>query len=321
MSMDIRGYLLKNGMTTANAGMCQWGFAHKEGHEYFIKEFLSPKYPLDEGKLGAELTKKMRSSADAFYEKKCVFYNALAKCRSGNNVVVLEFFRHGAKYYAVTDKVSGSMLSVAEVAALSDEKKYILTKAILYSVASLHTEGIVHSDLRPENILIKKTQNGCCTAKIIDFDAGFIETDAPDRIEGSQNYFSPEAVQKTNGDDVAVTTKADVWALGLLLHQYWCGKMPAFSEKYHYASEAVLNGDSLKMDGTIPLVMQTLIGEMLCGDYRSRPTAEEAWKFLCKQVPGEAEEADDGETIVDGRNRYPDRKPSADSLWAVPDLD
>ena len=87
MSVDINGYLLIDGLTTVNAGMCQWGFACKDGHEYFIKEFLSPKYPLDEGKLGPELTKKMRDSADAFFEKKREFYTRLSGCRTGNNMV------------------------------------------------------------------------------------------------------------------------------------------------------------------------------------------------------------------------------------------
>lgn len=284
MSVDINGYSLIDGLTTENAGMCQWGFARKDGHEYFIKEFLSPKYPLDEGKLGPELTKKMRAGADTFFEKKKNFYARLSACRTGNNVVVLDFFRCGAKYYAVTDKISGDMLSVSDVSKLPNDQKYTLIKSILYSMSKLHNEGIVHSDLRPENILIKVTHGGYCTAKIIDFDAGFLEIAIPDRIEGSQNYFSPEAVQRTNGERALVTTKADVWALGLLIHYYWTGKLPEFPDQYHYASEAVLNGDPLVISNTIPSDMRELITRMLEKLPSLRPTAEEAWKCLCKKT-------------------------------------
>lgn len=309
MSVDINGYLLIDGLTTINAGMCQWGFARKNGHEYFIKEFLSPKYPLDEGKLGPELTKKMRDSADSFFEKKREFYKRLAGCRTGNNMVILDFFRHGAKYYAVTDKVSGDMLTVADVAKLSDDQKYTLIKPILYSMAKLHSVGIVHSDLRPENILIKATASGYCTAKIIDFDAGFLENAPPDRIEGSQNYFSPEAVQKTNGDSVLVTTKADVWALGLLIHQYWCGSMPRFSENYHYASEAVLNGSPLLIDNSIPSDMKLLIGKMLARFPSDRPTTEEAWNYVCKNATPKSELS----------SKPAQKPPTIPSGWSIPD--
>lgn len=288
MALDINGYCLPDGFSTANAGMCQWGFAVRNGHSYFIKEFLSPKYPLDEGKLGPELTKEMRDNADAFFERKSAFYERLSRCRTGNNMIVLDFFRHGSKYYAVTDRVCGRQLSPEEVAVLSDDQKRTLLLALLYSMASLHRAGIVHSDLRPENILVTATRNGYCTAKIIDFDAGFLEDQMPEQIEGSQNYFSPEAVEHIHGEPVIVTTQADVWALGLLIHQYWCGSLPGFEEKYHYASEAVLDGSTLQLNPAIPRDILQLVEKMLCREPEDRPTAQEAWQaFREMGVPRE----------------------------------
>lgn len=287
MALDINGYVLPDGFTTANAGMCQWGFAEKNGHSYFIKEFLSPKYPLDEGKLGPELTRRMRDNADAFFEKKSAFYNRLGQCRTGNNMIILHFFRFGSKYYAVSDRVRGRQLSIEEIAVLPKDQKLTLLLAILYSMASLHRAGIVHSDLRPENILVTATRNGYCTAKLIDFDAGFLEGQMPDQIEGSQNYFSPEAVEHIHGEAVPVTTKSDVWALGLLIHQFWCGRLPDFDEKYHYASEAVLDGSSLTLDPSIPLDILLIVDKMLRRFPEERPTAQEVWQALRNLNSGE----------------------------------
>lgn len=309
MGRDINGYALIDGLTTENAGMCQWGFASKNGHEYFIKEFLSPKYPLSEEALGPELTKAMRNSADAFFEEKQNFYKKISECRTGNIMITLDFFRCGSKYYAVTDKVAGELLSVSDVARLPDDQKYTLTRSILYSISKLHDAGIVHSDLRPENLLVKRTQGEYCTAKIIDFDAGFLETDQPERIEGSQNYFSPEAVRKTRGSAAAITTKADIWALGLLIHQYWCGRMPSFSEKYHYASEAVLHDDSLQLDDSIPSDIRVLLNQMLMKNPEDRPTAKEAWSRICKKLG-----------VVMKRDSDPEQKSSSiQPGWSVPD--
>lgn len=289
-STMINGYSLLGPFTTANAGMCQWTFAQKDGHEYFIKEFLSPKYPTDDSILGPVLTAKMRASADHFFATKKQFYDLLMqKCRTGNNMVVLDFFRYESKYYVVTDKVTGRLLTVKEVSELPDAQKYVFLKSLLYTISKLHQYGIVHSDLRPENILVKETTDGYCTAKTIDFDSGFFESDIPEAIEGSQNYFSPEAVLRTGGEKVPVTTKSDIWALGLLIHQYWSGKLPRFSNQYHYASEAVLNGDTLSLDPSLPERLRILIGRMLNRFAADRPGADEALLYLSGSHRSEGE--------------------------------
>lgn len=298
MGLNINGYSMVYGFTNEDAGMCQWGFAQKNGHTYFIKEFLSPKYPVDETKLGPELTKAMREKADAYYKLKSAFYDTLRTCRTGNIVVVEDFFRCGAKYYAVTDKICGNILSIEEIAKLTEDKKRVLTQSILYSMTQLHNAGIVHSDLKPENILVKETESGYCTAKIIDFDAGFLEENVPKNIEGSQNYFSPEAIQKTNDIDVAVTTKADVFALGLLIHQYWTGKMPQFSKKYHYACEAVLDNSPVEAFASIPEDVRVTIVKMLSKSPENRPTCKEAWLYLGEKKATTAEESTPADNSV-----------------------
>ena len=283
---DIKAYHIPNGLSTENAGMCQWGFATKDGREFFIKEFLSPKYPVDDSVLGPELTKKMRGSAEAFYNSRQKLYEKLKSCRNGNIMVVLDFFRHETKYYAVADKVTGRLLSIDAISKLSPDAKKTLTRSLLYSMSLVHQTGIVHSDIRPENILVKQTQPGFCTAKIIDFDAGFLEEEQPNQISGSQPYFSPEAIRKTNGAEVVITTKSDVWAIGLLIHQYWCGKMPSFSKEYHYAGEAALNDSSLILDRSIPADIAKVIQGCLQKDPASRPDMKAAFEALADEIKG-----------------------------------
>ena len=147
MSTIINGYRLTKELSTENAGMCQWGFAEKNGHEYFIKQFLQPKYPEDPGRLSPALVQKMRQAATAHYVRRKQYYDRLRECRTGNNVVVEEYFRCGNFYYIVTDRVRGPYLSVEQIAALPEEKKRILLKAILYNVMQFHEKGIVHADL------------------------------------------------------------------------------------------------------------------------------------------------------------------------------
>ena len=239
MSTIINGYRLTRELSNENAGMCQWGFAVKDGHEYFIKQFLNPKYPDDTGRLPAAMVMRMRQAATSSFMKRKAFYDRLRECRTGNNVVVEDYFRFGNFYYAVTDLVHGPYLSVEEIAALPDEKKRVLIRAILFNVMQFHDKGIVHSDLKPDNIMVRRTAEGFCTAKIIDFDAGFFSYEPPEEITGDQVYFSPEALLHNMGKETAVTEKADIFALGLLFHQYWTGALPGFDRREHrYANEA-----------------------------------------------------------------------------------
>lgn len=314
MGESINGYIETKALSAADGGMCRWGFAEKDGREYFIKEFLAPKYPVDPIILGEEITQKMRQVADKFERDRRAYYDRLKTCRTGNNIIVLDFFRYKSKYYAVTDKVSGKQLSVGDVARLLEDQKYTLMKSLLYSIAKLHEAGIVHSDLKPENILIHETVGSYCTAKIIDFDSGYLETDPPENIIGSQNYFSPEAVLKTNGKTAVMTTRSDIFALGLLLHQYWCGEMPKFSEEYHYAAEAVLQDSQLLLDEKIPDALRDLIASMLQKYHGNRPTAQDVWKKLCRIESVPAGPADRPSTVV---SHEPPPKTANKNPWTV----
>ena len=282
MSTIINGYRLTRELSNENAGMCQWGFAVKDGHEYFIKQFLNPKYPDDTGRLPAAMVMRMRQAAPSSFMKRKAFYDRLRECRTGNNVVVEDYFRFGNFYYAVTDLVHGPYLSVEEIAALPDEKKRVLIRAILFNVMQFHDKGIVHSDLKPDNIMVRRTAEGFCTAKIIDFDAGFFSYEPPEEITGDQVYFSPEALLHNMGKETAVTEKADIFALGLLFHQYWTGALPGFDRREHrYANEALLEGSPLLLNRIdLPEDIRALLGQMLSRDPDARPTARQAWERM-----------------------------------------
>lgn len=283
MSDIINGYRLITDFTNSDAGMCQWAFAQKNGHDYFIKQLLRPKYPTaaTAQKLTPVLVENMRAEAEQFYLQRKEYYDKLRQCCTGNVVVVLDFFRENEFYYIITERMQGPFLSVEQVAKLSEEKKRTLLKAILYSIRPIHERAIVHSDLKPENILIKQTVAGFCTAKLIDFDSGFFVGNTPDEIEGDQRYFSPEAILWNDGRDVPVTVQSDIFALGLLFHQYWCGDFPTYNrEEYDSASIALLNHAELKLNPTLPADIRLLISLMLEKYQDKRPTAQEAWDML-----------------------------------------
>lgn len=268
----INGYQLHGDLNTLDAGFSRWAFCSKNGHEYHIKEFLSPVYPQDTSELSERMVSRKRKLCEDFYARKREYYDILDRCRSGNNVLSHDFFRFGSKYYVVTDRIFTSERSVDDVCKLSKDKRMTLIKALLYSVFTFHEQHIVHGDLKPDNLLLKDTKDGYLTVKIIDFDGGFVEGNMPRELQGDFVYLSPEAFSYMNENPVEVTTKADVFALGLLIHQFWTGDLPAFDNKCTYAFQAALSNAEIVVSTILPEPLRTCVRQMLSKMPESRPT-------------------------------------------------
>ena len=281
----INGYELQQPLTSKNAGTCLWSFCSKDGRLYFIKKFLAPHYP--DGSTGlspATLQKKIDRCA-AFYVKKRKLYDALLRCRTGNVIVVEDFFRWGFDYYAVTELVNSEGGDPAVLTRLSMNQKRILLRAVSFSLCALHKQEIVHADLKPENILLVETEAGCYTGKIIDFDSSYFSGSAPEELQGDPVYLAPETFLRMNGQELMLTKAADIFALGLICHQYITGSLPKISSQYHYAFESVLNGEPLGLSAKLPSDLLSLIGRMLSCDPKERPDAEQVFKELSDQKP------------------------------------
>lgn len=286
---DVNGYRIIGELKTNNSGFSKWGFARKNGNEVFIKEFLSPIYPLDATVLSREQILRKRDICNQFEDEKKLFYSELNKCSTGNIVTVTDFFRSGSKYYMVTEKVDAAAISPEEISRFSLEQKILVAKIIVHCMRSLHNHGIVHGDIKPDNILFKKTHRGTYTAKIIDFDSSFLESKPPKNEEDFQGdlvYLAPESFLFIAEVEDKLSCKIDIFALGVLFHQYFSGELPGFDRgAYDYAFEAVLDGCELIMHPSIPESFKELLKRMLAREPEDRPDIEEIFAILVGKEP------------------------------------
>ena len=275
--MTVNGYEIIGELTNDNSGYAKWGFAKKGMYEeYFIKQFLSPVYPSNNiGLSPLQIEQKTKICKD-FEFKKRSFYNRLNHCITGNIVTICDFFRHENKYYMVTEKVGAVKLDPAHIARMNFDQKILIIKVLLYNVTALHNEGIVHGDLKPNNILFQRTAANMYTAKLIDFDSSFLEEDPPtdeSDLQGDMVYFAPESFLFVAEEEAKITCKIDVFALGILLHQYLTGDVPYFDRsKYNYAFEAALDGANITANLSIPEELREIILSMLAKDPDERPS-------------------------------------------------
>ena len=283
---SIQGYQPKSDFK--EGGQSRWCFAEKGGHEFFIKQFLSPKYPVDTNKLSPELIAMQRKIAEEFQEKQMKFYRAVRRCRNGCVIVNQDFFRDGSFYYAVSDKVGGELLSIPQIARLPEEQKRVIFRTVMAGMAELEREHIVHSDIKADNIMVRRAWNGYCAAKIIDLESGYFEDDPPRYIVGDTPYFSPEKIVRDLDEEVDVTTKSDIFALGVLFHQYWTGEFPKYdTSEYSSTGDAILQEAPVRLSLAMPEDIGTMIAEMLSREPDDRPSAS---ALLARLMPPEEPE-------------------------------
>lgn len=268
-------------------GMSKVYFAISDSKEYFIKEFLSPKY----SELGSpeNIAKKKKKCAHFEKHHKLLNDKIASKVAIGGNLVcAVDFFRNGTTYYKVTEKIDVSSITVNEISKMTEDQKLLIMKTVTLSLKILSDLGIVHGDLKPENVLIKQTARGAYTTKLIDFDNSYFSENPPENNEeiiGDQVYYSPELAKYIMGKvDIKakdLTTKSDVFALGILFSQYISGKLPYIGNSHKYVWQAVLDRIiPVIKDSSLPNYIVGLILRMLSLNPNDRPDLSKVFNVL-----------------------------------------
>ena len=277
----VRGYKLLRDFKMAGGGNCEWTFAQKDGKEYFIKVFLNPKYPKLDGPGSAETKERLRKECEEF-EKHQRDLNKRVKDIAGPGgrlVAATDFFREDNLFYKVALKVPAAPIVPKDIAKLELTEKIRLLQNVSSALQGMHTQRIVHGDLKIDNVLLEKGPTGSFTARVIDFDSSYIAGAPPDidNMMGDPPYYSPELLNYVQGKDedpMKLSVASDVFALALVFHQYLTGEFPELPSEHKYACEAVRAGhvfspDSLRDAGSAGLA--GLLSNMLSHNPSDRP--------------------------------------------------
>ena len=133
-----------------------------------------------------------------------------------------------------------------------------ICKGLAYAHEMVHPEtgkplGIVHRDISPPNVLISKQGE----VKVVDFGlakaSSQIETTDPGVVKGKMSYLSPEAAR---GEDV--DSRADLFAVGILLYELLTGKRLFYGETDYQTVELVRNARIPPIKAQNPEVEQEL---------------------------------------------------------------
>jgi len=186
---------------------------------------------------------------------------AAANLQHPNIVVIHEVGEHEGRHYFSMDYVSGQNLAaLVRERPLSPAKAAELVKTIAEAIQYAHQRGILHRDLKPQNVLIDEHGRPHVTdfglAKRQGADLNLTQTGA---VMGSPSYMPPE--QATSGHDL-VGPQSDVYSLGAILYQLLTGQPPFVGETPLATLQKVVEEDPVPPSKHNPLAPPDL--ETIC---------------------------------------------------------
>ena len=203
-------YVVQAVVGTGGMAVVYRAFDQKKNRIVAIK-VLRPEYESDE-----EFVRRFSREAEA-----------ASKVSHENIVNMLDVGIDGDMRYIVMEYVDGQTLKemIRQRGTIHPDTAIRMTIRILAAVDHAHRNGIVHRDIKPQNILVDNQGR----VKVADFGIARLKASQATRIEegsggsalGSVHYFSPEQARGEMADE-----KSDLYSVGVVMYEMLTGKVP-----------------------------------------------------------------------------------------------
>ncbi|UQA58200.1 serine/threonine-protein kinase [Polyangium aurulentum] len=175
--------------------------------------------------------------------------------QNGQAFIVMEFLEGKTLQTLYEDLYNaGQRLSYA------DALEYAMQ--MIDGVEAAHKAGVVHRDLKPDNVMITRGPKGEPLIKILDFGIAKLKVTGeldrgltrPGVIMGTPEYMAPEQAYSADAVDV----RADIFSLGVMLFEMLAGRRPVGGDEPHQIASAYLTGQIAQLKDLAPHVPDEL---------------------------------------------------------------
>ena len=191
----------------------------------------------------------------------------------------------GGAYY-VMELLAGEALAdtLARERRVPPEDAFDLMLQVIDGLSAAHAMEIVHRDLKPENVFLTETADGPPHVKLLDFGiarAKDSKDTLPGTVLGTPEYMAPEQAL-----GIVVDTRADLYALGVMLFELLTGRVPLYASDLGELIRLKLEGTPLRLTQGAPdlaamVFTERLIADLLARDPNARvPTIAEVKRRL-----------------------------------------
>ena len=209
---------------------------------------------------------------------------AAAQLKHPNIVEIHDWIEEGERVFQVLELLEGKTLQERIDAdrkaregepggvLMPLEEKLRLVLGILSGLHRAHQSGIIHRDIKPDNVFV----TGGGEAKILDFGLARIGggTSITTGVLGTPGYMSPEQFAFEEIDH-----RTDVWSCGVLLYQLLSNRLPFPGREFNSIAKKVLHSDPERFEASTrrtPGSLATILSRALSKDRNARyPSALE----------------------------------------------
>lgn len=173
----------------------------------------------------------------------------------------------------VMERAAGSLRELVDAGVTEAEGAALIT-GICEGLAHLHRAGWVHTDLKPENILIGR--DGSVKLSDFGFAIELTGTHGYTPPMGTLDYLPPERGEEPLGErGVRVRQSADIWALGIVIHEVFASGASPFPGATPAARTAAVREYAagrapLRMDQRVPAFWRELAADCLAPSHAAR---------------------------------------------------
>lgn len=183
------------------------------------------------------------------------------------------------KYYDLFHHIDRSFLIMEYVDALSLDKLsptlqpddlWTIMEQLFEVLAYIHSQKIVHSDIKPDNILFDGKH-----IKLIDFGLSNYNFNVPSMI-GTLDFLAPEQIV---GQKQIDSRPRDLWAAGVTIYELWVKETPFYDPDFDKTKENILlrEPDFRRIPD---LTVRSIVRQLLTKNPRERPTALEVLDLI-----------------------------------------
>jgi serine/threonine-protein kinase len=206
---------------------------------------------------------------DEFRQRFCAESHAVAMLSHPNIVAVYDVSHNDAMEYIVMELVDGITLRqyMDKRGAVPWREALHFTKQMAKALAHAHERGIIHRDIKPQNIMLLKDG----TIKIGDFGIAALENELHEengQAIGSIHYIAPEQARGECPD-----ARSDIYSLGVVMYEMLTGKKPYEGDSIGEIAVKHMNANPVMPRDIVPEIppeLEKITLKAMCADLSER---------------------------------------------------